>query len=174
MALKLEKQLKKLFKAATSTRNVKKIADKSADIIFKRTKAGFGVTRNKRQKKRLQRLSAQYIKQRRGLVEFTTSGGKKVKFRVTPKKLGSFAAARKSNLTLSGLMLDSMRTKARRAKFRIDIKPSSRPDSKFNNRQLAELVSKDRPFLALTDGEKRIILNAYREIINKLAKKIFK
>ena len=92
-----EKHLKKLMEAlvkeATSPTYLKQLGDEAAGLIRKRTRLGYGVDEHKGNKGKLEPLTDPYVKQRKVKATGPT----------TPKK---------SNLTLSGSMLDSLSSRA--------------------------------------------------------------
>lgn len=135
------------------------LADEAIKIIRRRVKSGFGVNKvdGKVERQKLKRLSDAYINQRKGLVQFTTNDGRLVSFKIKPPKLGEFGAPSRSNLTFKGYMLNAFAKKINSKGFEIYIAATSRPDTTLTNADVARLVSDDRPFMALTDGEQRIL-----------------
>jgi hypothetical protein len=139
------------------------IANEARNVIYRRVKSGYGVNKDnlppgKTDLVKLAALSPAYIKYRRdGTVEFYTKDGKAVFFRVRPPVLGEWGSPERSNLTLTGQMLNSLRVDVNQEGFSIVVPPTKRYDSKYTNAQIAEFVSDQRPFLAFTEGEVRII-----------------
>ena len=122
------------------------------DIIFRRVKSGKGVADDQdteTTQTTLLPLRPSYIKYRSKLAA-----------------LGSFASARKSNLTLTGQMLDSIEVEARRNGFTLKIPESLREDGKDTNANVAKYVRDGgRPFFQLTVKEQTIL---FRELEKKL------
>lgn len=125
------------------------------EIIYNRTKSGKGLNSDSIESPSivsLASLSRNYVKYRSKLQEkgFT---------------FGSFASARKTNLTLTGQMLEAIKVEARRNGFLLDIDESARSDSRLNNKQVARYAGEKRPFFALSNSEQTIL---FRELENKL------
>ena len=177
VSVQLQRKIKRFQDEATSFRTMAQLGKFAERTLVKRVKAGFGVSKDKKQLVRLKSLSLAYKRQRRGLVQFTTKGGKKVKFKVSPPDLGEFASPGKSNLTLTGQMLRAIGKSISNGRITLSILNSTRRDpnkkKQLTNKQVAEFVSKDREFFALTEGEQRIIIAEYRKILKALAKRIF-
>ena len=142
------------------------IAEKIIDIIVKRTKSGKGVSDDKVEDPaliKLASLSSGYIEYR-----------KKV-------KLGSFGSPSKSNLTLTGQMLDSLIYKIVNNGILIDVANTKRKKAigsgyvKQTNQEVAGYVSENgRPFLALSPGEQRIIIKFIDDYLTKELRRTLK
>ena len=82
-----------------------------------------------------------------------------------------------SNLTASGQMLDSIKLRPAKDSFRITI-PRTRRSGPFGgdvtNREVAERVSIDRPFFALTQAERGILTKIMERRLAKELKRLFK
>lgn len=171
-------KLKKLEIALTrdifSRRGMERLGDLGRDLIFKRTKSGFGVKNNSRQK--FKTLSASTILGRSGKISFRVIGDNVVPLPGPGKSIvtGSFGAPKRSNLTLTGQMLDSMTVNAQSQKVEILIPNTKRRGSRLSNSDVAELVSRERPFLALTMAEATIIEKEIISLVRKNVKRIFK
>lgn len=163
-----------------------RLARKAKEIIYRRVKSGYGVTKDSGDSESIDRtslkaLSKSYIDYRKGLVIFRTGpsgnvypiNNKKIGRRKAFKAptLGEFGRPSKSNLTLTGQMLNAIMTVASDGSFELYIASTSRrtPDGKLDkntNKQVAEYVSKNgRPWFALTSGELRIITRELELII---------
>lgn len=140
----------------------RKLALQARDIIYKRVKSGYGVDSDEEispRKTKLLPLSDKYKEDRR------------------KTKLGPFGAPTRSNLTLSGQMLESMKGEPIPNGIRVYIPSTARTSitiadrvesTHLNNRQLAEKVAEQgRPFLAMTEDEQRIIASEIDKIITK-------
>lgn len=137
----------------------KALATKSKDIIFKRVKAGFGVDNDfspSPRKMPLKKLSPEYIEKRRR------------------SQLGKFGSPRRSNATLSGQMLDSLTFKITREGFEIFPKNNGRRPiivagtrvrQRLSNQQVSFFYSIERPYLALTVEEQRIVTQEFDKLI---------
>lgn len=159
------KQFAKIIKKLE--KSVKEAIDKSAlvdvgrfarDIVVKRTRLGYGVDRDFAQKKRLARLSPNYVKRRKmfdGLSQNTTPT--------------------RSNLTLTGQMLDSIESNVKRGI--IEIKPTGRRTDGKRNEDIAiynEQGGRNRPkriFMRISQLEFKQIVRFYRKTFGDLLRK---
>lgn len=139
----LDQILKDIQKALNETVKLsvmKNLGKLARQIIYKRTKSGYGVSDDhdpEPAKIRLAALSKPYIKYRSKLA-----------------KLGTEGKPGKSNLTLTGQMLDSIDVEGRRNGFSLKIKDNVRNGSTLTNRKVSEHVADNgRPFFALTAQE---------------------
>jgi hypothetical protein len=114
----------------------------AVSIIQQRTRRGFGVKKTGDRRRKLKALSKRYIEKRRRA------------------NLSRFTSAKKSNLTFSGQMLSSMRAEVRRFGI-VKITFSPRRTGGGNNRQIAEIVSRERPFNNLSAVEIRALVESY-------------
>ena len=152
----LEKLKKDLRDAITLNSAVFKltIGKLARDLIYKRTKSGFGVdsiSNTSANKRRLAPLSSSYVKQR----------GKRQSF-------GEFGSVRKSNLTLTGQMLDAISYEAKARGVRVYIDTSTREDGKHTNAEVAEFVQDaGRPFFILTQDELTVVVRAIERELRK-------
>lgn len=143
---------------------LREIGDKTTTIIYKRTKNSKGADGGRETK--LAPLSKRYIERRQGIARFTTRDGRFVEFRVKPPRLGKFGSPAKSNLTMTGQMLDSMDYKITKNGVTIFIPASRRKDSELTNAELAKFVTEQgRRFFELTTDE---VITIQRMITNKL------
>jgi len=184
------KQINEFIKGSIGRSIITKLAQFSIDRIHKRVKSGYGVTSDtdpNPSKTRLKKLSKSYIDFRNGKVLFfrnkSTGGlfaikpGKKQSF---PKpQLGEFGSPAKSNLTLTGQLLNSIKYKLTQRGFKIFIDDNERASpvwakgqKQLTNKQVAEYVSKDRPFLALTDDEQARLKLEFKKNTRMLASKL--
>jgi hypothetical protein len=169
---KKRKEIQRLITKLKSVRNTMRVADLAKSIIFKRVKSGFGVNDDQKAnaiKRRLLALGG-------GGQNPAEARRKYLLFRRTID-LGLFGTIGKSNLTLTGQMLDALDSKILSNGFRIDIKNTVRRKignerTTITNSQVANFVSEKRPFLALTIPEQRIVLKEYERIIRELSRTI--
>jgi len=129
------------------------------DTIYKRVKAGGGVTDDKSDnaaRKSLKKLSKNYIEQR-----------------TRYPSQGAFFSPNRSNLTRTGQMLDSMNFKVTKGKLTIFI-PSSKRDDGLSNSEVAGYVRKDRPFFTLTVPEQRIVFRKIETNLRQFIRLAFK
>jgi hypothetical protein len=165
------------------------LAREAKNIIYKRTKSGYGVSNDsgvRATKIRLKSLSTSYKAWRKGSVAYWRNKNgsivrvdKKQWSAISPPRLGKFGSPTRSNLTLSGQMLEAMlnaRTKNSFDYFEITIpnsrrSPIRRADGSgipqnLSNAEVAEYVStQGRPFFALTVGEQRILNKQYKDLL---------
>lgn len=154
------------------------IAKMAVDILYKRVKDGYGVDNdnsNNPKKVRLKALSKSYKDFRGGKIAFATRkmAGKKWVYSYEPThapKLGSFGTPGKSNLTLSGEMLDSIDYKMQPDGFKLYIPNTG--SGKVSNKEKAEYVRVSRPFFALTDSEMKILKKEYTAIVRDIVTKL--
>lgn len=188
-----------------------RFGEKAVDIIYKRTKSGKGLTSysDGAALTKLEALSTGYIEYRKALVSgevadtktsvgqslrsLTKSGKKKVKAEKKKAALGQFGdyfSPSRSNLTLSGQMLDALTYKISRGKITIFVKNSTRDDKfisfsnasgfGFDSKPLtnAEVSNKvqeyGRPFLGLAEIEKTIMIKFIEKDLRKFIRLIFK
>ena len=188
---KAQKKLAELQDEIVDKRVMTSLARLMRSIIYKRTKTGKGVSNGKSIK--LAPLTDGTIAARSGEGSFrtiTTSGGKRVIYipglDERPSPTGEFFSPGRSNLTYSGQMLDSMTFKVFRGLgftlFIPDSKRQKRPGETtgVTNRDVAIFVqagrttptnSFPRPFFELTNGEIRIILKRYNDIIKSFIRR---
>jgi len=164
------------LKEALGRRTLLTIGKLARELIYTRTKLGYGVTGSgdSVQRQRLKPLSPSYKLARKGYAQggamfnATDRNGKRklVQFKTAGSKPTGFGfSVNKSNLTLTGQMLENIVVKVQEASVVLSIASTSRPDSELNNREVAEQVSKERPFFDLTESERTRIVNEVTRII---------
>lgn len=159
MAIDLgQSKLKDLQKIIKSRRFLDPLIREARSIIYNRVKSGYGVDSLApgASRDRLASLSRPYIETRKR------------------RRLGPFGRPGKSNLTLTGQMLESMFAEVEKGVLRVVIPPTSRYDTKLNNAQVAEIVQEVRPFMQFTDGELRILERLFLQNLRKELIKLFK
>jgi len=172
---------------------VESLARDTKKIVYNRVKSGEGVNSDRRAPKRtkqqrLKPLSDSYIEWRRGnLIFFRNKQGKLIRLtksewdQITKPRLGRFGAPARSNLTLSGQMLNAIKYDLTAKGFELFIKnnrrrkvhPKHKTKPTLTNEELAEIVSKERPFMALTLEEFRILERKIDRHINRQIRKFF-
>ena len=185
----LSDSLSKLSQEFYKKKNLDRIAERARSIIYKRVKSGKGINNDtlqtgKAEPVKLKPLSDNYKKWRAGKQQFFTNKKTKNVFLSKDKKwidkpvLGEFGSNNKSNLTLSGQLLDSMTYRVSAKEIYIFIPTSTRrKTNKYDNndktnKEVAEYVSKDRPFLAITSGELRILEREVDLIIGEILRSL--
>lgn len=141
------------------------IADMTRQIIYDRVKIGKGIDseENPSNLRSLKPLSRRYVEYRKKIVG----------------KLGRFGSPGRSNLTLTGQMLESMVGKANKKGIIISIPKTRRrklrpSDQSLTNDDVYEFVRKLRPFLALSKGETRIIEQEHLKRAERILKQKLK
>ena len=133
--------------------SMRKIADEAADRIRVRTRLGFGVKNGVRGGKRvkLKRLTSEQYK----------------KFRKRFRGLSGQTTPKRSNLTLTGELLDSIISRFRGNKAMLEFKNPER-----NNTIVEGQADMGRHFFELTDKEVKGLQNQIkRDLIKQLRKK---
>lgn len=162
-----------------SAKVYKELGQFVVDMIYARTKSGIGLTSAKRgaQEEPLKALSAAYVSYRKdGIVSFTTTDGRQVLFKVAKPKGGKFFEAGRSNLTLTGQMLEALHYTSSDKGVRIFVRDNRRKEGKNTNADVAKYVQENgRPFLELSEKEVKIVQSrlsrSIRNEIRRLRKK---
>lgn len=153
--------IKKVEQALSNTVRqtvMKNLGREARDLVYKRTKDGYGVSSDKDPdpiKVRLASLSPKYVKYRSKLAE-----------------LGKFGRPGKSNLTLTGQLLDAIKVESRRNGFALEISKDLRKNSELSNEQVGEYVSENgRPFFALTLAEQTVLFRNLEKLLREELKR---
>lgn len=175
---KLENELATLIGRAFTL----ELAKLARNLVYKRTKAGYGVNKldgENIQQQKLKPLSDSYIKQRQGKVKFITKNGVVVplvpgaKFQIKKPKLGEFGSPTRSNLTFTGEMLNAVTYELTRQGFTLVIPDSARSDGK-TNAEIADLAQLERPFFSLTMQEVQILTREVERKLREIARRVNK
>lgn len=143
---KVMSEAQDLLDQLTSKENLSKLGEEAAEMVKVRTRLGYGCRDGKKEK--LNPLSPGYIKQRK------------------KKNIPSTTTSTKSNLTLTGEMLDSII-------YQVDGKELIIKFSNLDSVKKAEWVTLgDRPFMELTKQEVKRVSDFLSDIVTELAKKI--
>lgn len=129
----LPRDLEKLFEQIIAKEELQVIANWIRDTIYKRTKAGKGLTKQTRSiggagNEKLKPLSDSYVEQRAKTV------------------LGPNASPKRSNLTFTGELLESIEASVKNGEVRVEI-PNKTHGSGISLRKLLDFVEEARPFL---------------------------
>ena len=181
----IDRLYNRLLKRVRSKAVKRLIGATAKEQIYNRVKSGYGVNTEGldpriTSKDKLAALSETYIKFRQGKIAFYKSKvhGKVYatanKKYIRKPKLGKFGSPRRSNLTLSGRMLEAMRYRVNASGIVLDIKNTSRSGEPITNKQLGELVAEKRPFFSLTRTEFKVLRSQIDRIITKEIRNIFK
>ena len=179
----ISKVFEQMIRSVGSASNRRLLAKRATNIIYKRVKSGYGVNKEGldvglTKKNRLKKLSDLYIKQRQGKIYVYTDTKGRVRVvkrkKATPMKLGRYGTPRRSNLTLTGQMLEALSYKVGGGNVQISVKGTRRKGSPLNNKKLAKLVSEQgRPWLALTNSEWKVLQKRVRSFLTKEIQKFF-
>ena len=154
--------------------NMRKIVDEVAVIVRRRTLLGFGVAKDGGARQRLKPLSQSYKDQRSGAVIFFRDAQGRVRKVAASSsfqsrlKLSSKTTVGKSNLTLTGELLDSLKG------FVIGpgrgvVKPTGIRADGLSNQVVAGYVDEGgRPFLHLSNNEIKQMQIFAEEIFRKI------
>lgn len=140
------------LKQAPSPENLKKLGEAGSEMIRVRTRLGYGVRQTGGKRAKLKPLSALYKESREEFAD-----------------LSEFTTPARSNLTLTGQMLESIGIlKIERTSVEIGPKGPRRSEP-LTNQKVAEYVSGARPFLFLSDLEIKKLARFYeKNIIGKI------
>lgn len=148
------KGIRDRFDRAADSKEMRRLGDKAAEMIRIRTRLGYGVPRDDAKRRKLKSLQPTTIEQRillsqRGL-------------------MSQFTRPRRSNLTATGQLLDSLQTIKARGKQVIIGPKGSRWDTDLTNPEVSEFVSRQgRPYLHLTALEVKKLARFYQNEIVK-------
>lgn len=149
------KRIQKLFDQAKSKNVIEPVANEAIKIIVRRTRLGYGVKKAFGERERLKKLSPKYIVQRS-----------------RSRRLSSTTSARKSNLTFTGQMLESVQV-IKSQDGKIVIGPRGyRSDGKQNQKIAQYQVDQGRTFMNISRLEFQQILRFYRLRFTDLRKKL--
>lgn len=152
---------KKVAKEISSPKYMKEVGQFAADMIKKRSRLGSSVSDRGNQKEKFKQLSDPYVEQRK---KDKTNG-----------KLSEFTSAKKSNLTRTGQLLDSIAVKEATPRT-ATIGPSGQRNDGKSNQKVGEFVSDaGRPFNNLSNVEiKRVSDKIRRDVMSLLKKRLMK
>lgn len=154
---KIVKSLQKVVTDSIKSAALLPTARFASDLVVKRTRLGYGVPKNMGAKSKFAILSPNYVKQRRLFAGLDPS-----------------TRANKSNLTRTGVMLESVRPIV--TSGQIIIRPTGNHKGGFSNEQLAkwnEDGTKHRPrrvFLNISELEFNQIKRFYRKTFGDLVR----
>lgn len=153
----LKKFLKKIEKTLDEAKKkpvMQSLAEEAVRLIVKRTRLGYGVTRNLGTRSNLKRLKASYIKQRKSFKSLSTS-----------------TRPGKSNLTLTGDMLSSVKVISIKD-GKVSIGPTGNNRYGESNQNIAEWnADRGRTFNRLSLNEFNQLRRFYRKNFGDLLKK---
>lgn len=147
---------------------MEKVAKKIVQLIYGRVKMGKGVSSDSMDPDKVKEVTL------KALSDSYVAYKKRVKKGLTriDKSLGSMVrTTSKSNLTFTGEMLEALTYEVGKG-IRVYVEDSNRTDGK-DNKKVAGYASEERPFLALTQKEFKIIQDMYKKEITRLIRRIF-
>lgn len=144
----LRTAISKALDEATTVERMQDIGDDLAEQIRVRTRLGNGLGKNGGEPSKLKKLSKEYIEQRK-----------------TNKELSEFTTPTKSNLTLTGEMLDELKATADKDKITLSF------DSQFSKDKARWNDEKGRPFLYVSRVQVERLKNSLEKKITELLKK---
>ena len=152
---KFASKIQRLLKEAKSQKVIEPVAEEMIKLIVKRTRLGYGVKKELGTRQLLKKLSPRYVAAR-----------------ARSRRLSSTTAPRKSNLTFTGQMLESVSViKSQNGK--IVIGPTGYRDDGKRNEKIAEhQANQGRTFMNLSQLEFNQILRFYRLKFTDLRKKL--
>lgn len=160
---KLKPSIVKKTIGAVDSNDLLHICKFVADMIIRRTRLGFGVRDNGEKREKLAEL-----KGRPKPYKSTIQRRETLKER---GQLSNETTPTKSNLTMTGQMLNAISYKVKKLGGIIFIKDSTRRDGKNTNKEIAEYVSKNRPFFHLSDSEIRQLKREAVKLVRSKLKK---
>jgi hypothetical protein len=157
----LKKELMAIINKAVTKEVNTLFASKIAETIYKRTKSGKGLSQD------TQEYGAA------SLVPIKPLSQKYIEYRKT-KILGPFASARKSNLTFSGELLESIIVRIGAQSIFVEI-DNANHSSGQNLQEIADAVAKKgRPFFGISTTEAKTLDNFIRRIIRDRVRQLQK
>lgn len=154
----LPADLQKIFDSLFDKEMLQVVADWIRDTIYKRTKSGKGLNKINRgiggtTNEPLKPVSDSYAEFRKGKITgpFPPSG-------------------RKSNLTFTGELLESIRASVENGSVKVEI-PSGTHNSGIVLRELLDLVEKTRPFFGLSETERKTLDSMIGRMIREKLRK---
>ncbi len=188
---KIKKKVVSNVKMCMKTSDIEPLGKFAKEMIQRRTRLGYGVSNNGNERERLKPLSLDYIQHRENTVNRVGKSGKQLKSRkikganqgfsnflssVNSDKLNTgLTTPRKSNLTMTGQMLDAIEYIIRPMKIILLIGNTKRNDSDLTNKEVAIYATKQgRPFFNFSKSEIRQMTREASKIIKAKLKSLTK
>lgn len=158
------RQVKERFASAVkgvhTPEYMKEVGDFAAKRIKTRTKLGWSVKDTGAQKERMKPLKQTSVEQRKKMLE--------------QGRLSGLTTPKKSNLTRTGQLLDSIRPK-NATRSTVKVGPTGQRDDGKTNQRVGEYVSDaGRPFNNLSDAERQAVTDKIRRDLQNLIRKHLK
>lgn len=155
----ITKHINKSFDKVLDKKTTKKLGESLAQDIVKRTRLGFGVINTGENKHKLLPLSEPYVEKRR-----VDARNGKLSSRTTP---------RKSNLTKTGQLLDSIDGRGKKAQFEVYLKKENRTDTNTTNSEIVfHQEGQGRPFIHASRLERKRLNRKIFDLLIKELKKL--
>lgn len=183
-----ERKFKQTIEEVSKPSNMQELGEEVKSIIKKRTRLGYGVEATGQERVALKALSQSYKEFRKELgatkkskAKFKASqlvGGESVKLSNKDKKraskeskikLSDATSPTKSNLTLTGQLLDSLTVEAGQGQALVTVE-GIRDDGQSNKEVARKVQEEGRPFLDLAKGD----LNQLKVKLSAMVNRIFK
>ena len=153
----LEDYLKKRIKDIVDKEMIQLVAEEARDIIYKRVKSGKGLSANVK-------FGANIVPLKKLSTEYITVRGKRI--------LGPYGVPKKSNLTLTGELLEAMVFKIIGNGAILYIDNKTHEESGLPTQVLAQYVSEQgRPFFGLAVREEKILTAFIQRLIRARSKR---
>lgn len=149
---KFIKKVKETYKLTTTSKSLRSIGKEMCLMIKERSRKGYGVDANETPQRRFKALSPSYIE-----------------MRSNARGLSFYTSPRKSNITFSGEMLDSLDV-VQTVKETVTIAPTGRRPGGEYNSVVARYVSETRPFMYLSKTQSVQLNRFYRKLFGKASK----
>jgi len=146
----VQEKIQKAYEKLTKPAYTKKFAEFVKEDVKKRVRLGYGVKANLSPKQRLKAIEDSTIKQRKKLSQVGD--------------LSQFTSPRRSNLTRSGQLTDSIIGLGMNREFIVEVE-DSRNDGVTNSEIVSGQEKQGRPFLYITDLEKKRLNNLVKKAI---------
>lgn len=161
-------------KLLVGTKVYRPLAEFARDMLYRRVKSGYGVNTDDQpaastSRQKLKPLSKSYRDFRSGKAYFFR--GPEGKIRRVPGRstrldnIGAFFSPSRSNLTMTGEMLESLRFTVTSDGFKLIIPNTRRSDGKTNAEVARYVAQNGRPFMAFHSGELLILRRQLTDII---------
>lgn len=172
----LEAALKTALQQIQTPQVMKEVGETAVEMLRTRTRLGYGVRQTRGKREKLKPLADSTKRVRAGKLAFFKQRGVTVPYEPdleeNKAKLHPLTRPAKSNLTMTGQMLDSFKVISV-TNGKVIIGPSGSRKDGLTNEQVAEFAEEmGRPFAYITDIEYKRLLDDVRKKLTKLAESI--
>lgn len=149
------RQIKEDMAKSLDKKSLEALGEEACTIIARRTRLGYGVREDGQKREKLAPLSEAYKERRKA----------------DKDELSDLTRPGKSNLTLTGQMIDSMQV-LNIKKQSVDIGPTgTRKGEQVTNAEVGRYVAKKRPWLHISKLEANQIFRLWRQLFGDMRKK---